>query len=58
LGLTGRLRETPSSYFKKYGLEPKKYPLGGKEYAVQWSEMAKDRGLGIKGGREKAGRGN
>jgi predicted transcriptional regulator len=37
---------------------PKKYPLWCKEYAVQRSEMAKDRGLGIKEGGKKAGKGN
>lgn len=44
----------PKEYFKRFGLDPKKYPLVCKEYSEQRSKMAKDRGFGIKGGRRKA----
>ena len=44
----------PKEYFKKFGLDPKKYPLVCKEYSEQRSKMAKDRGFGVKGGRRKA----
>jgi predicted transcriptional regulator len=44
----------PKEYFKRYGLDPKKYPLVCKEYSEQRSKMAKDRGFGVKGGRRKA----
>lgn len=33
-------------YFKKFGLDPKKYPLVCKEYSAKRSQMAKDRGFG------------
>jgi len=46
---------TPKEYFKRYGLDPKKYPLVCKEYSEKRSQMAKDRGFGVKGGRKKAG---
>jgi len=45
----------PKEYFWKYDLDPQKYPLVCKEYSVQRSKMAKDRGLGKAGGRKKAG---
>ena len=44
---------TPKDYFKRYGLDPKKFPLVCKEYSGQRSKMAKDRGFGVKGGRRK-----
>jgi len=44
----------PKEYFKRFGLDPKKYPLVCKEYSAQRSKMAKDRGFGVKGGRRKA----
>ena len=43
----------PKEYFKRYGLDPKKYPLVCKEYSEQRSKMAKDRGFGQGGGRRK-----
>lgn len=45
---------TPKEYFKRFGLDPKKYPLVCKEYSAQRSQMAKDRGFGKEGGRRKA----
>jgi predicted transcriptional regulator len=44
----------PKEYFKRFALDPKKYPLVCKEYSEQRSKMAKDRGFGVKGGRRKA----
>jgi predicted transcriptional regulator len=44
----------PKEYFKRFGLDPKKYPLVCKEYSAQRSKMAKDRGFGQGGGRKKA----
>ena len=44
----------PKEYFKRFDLDPKKYPLVCKEYSSQRSKMAKDRGFGVKGGRRKA----
>src|SRR4030042_4068535 len=44
----------PKEYFKRFDLDPKKYPLICKEYSEQRSKMAKDRGFGTKGGRRKA----
>ncbi len=43
----------PKEYFKRYGLDPKKFPLVCKEYSKQRSKMAKDRGFGQAGGRRK-----
>ena len=43
----------PKEYFKRYGLDPKKFPLVCKEYSEQRSKMAKDRGFGQKGGKRK-----
>ena len=43
----------PKEYFKRFALDPKKYPLVCKEYSEQRSKMAKDRGFGVKGGRRK-----
>jgi predicted transcriptional regulator len=36
----------PKEYFKRYGLDRKKYPLVCKEYSEQRSKMAKEKGLG------------
>jgi predicted transcriptional regulator len=44
----------PKEYFKRYGLDPKKYPLICKEYSAQRSKMAKVRGFGKAGERKKA----
>jgi predicted transcriptional regulator len=44
----------PKEYFKRFGLDPKKYPLVCREYSEKRSKMAKDRGFGTKGGRRKA----
>jgi len=44
----------PKEYFRRYGLDPKKFPLVCKEYSDQRSKLAKERGLGAKGGRRKA----
>lgn len=41
-------------YFKRFGLDPKKYPLVCKEYSLQRSKMAKDRGFGQGGRKPKA----
>ncbi|MGC1405044.1 MAG: MucR family transcriptional regulator [Thermodesulfobacteriota bacterium] len=43
---------TAKEYFKRFSLDPKKYPLVCKEYSAQRSQMAKDRGFGQ--GRRKA----
>jgi predicted transcriptional regulator len=56
--LKAHIRKThglmPKEYFKRFGLDPKKYPLTCKEYSAQRSKMAKDRGFGQGGGRKKA----
>ena len=44
----------PKEYFQRYGLDPKKFPLVCKDYSEQRSKLAKERGLGAKGGRRKA----
>jgi predicted transcriptional regulator len=43
----------PKEYFKRYGLDPKKFSLVCKEYSAQRSQMAKNRGFGKEGGRRK-----
>ena len=43
----------PKEYFKKFSLDPKKYPLVCKEYSAKRSQMAKNRGFGKEGGRRK-----
>ena len=43
----------PKEYFKRFGLDSKKYPLVCKEYSKQRSRMAKERGFGQQGGRRK-----
>lgn len=45
---------TPKEYFRRFGLDPKKFPLVCKEYSEQRSKLAKERGLGARGGRRKA----
>jgi len=44
----------PKEYFKRFGLDPKKFPLVCREYSEQRSKLAKERGLGAQGGRRKA----
>jgi predicted transcriptional regulator len=44
----------PKEYFRRFGLDPKKFPLVCKEYSEQRSKLAKERGLGAQGGRRKA----
>jgi predicted transcriptional regulator len=36
----------PKEYFKKFGLDPKKYPLVCKEYSEQRRKLAVEKGLG------------
>ena len=43
----------PKEYFKRYGLDLKKFPLVCKEYSEQRSKMAKAREFGKAGGRRK-----
>lgn len=45
---------TPAEYFRRYGLEPKKFPLVCREYSEQRRKLAKEKGLGEKGFRRKA----
>jgi len=45
----------PKDYFRRYGLDPKKFPLVCKEYSEQRRKLAKEKGLGAKGfGRKKS----
>jgi len=44
----------PKEYFKRYGLDPKKYPLVCKEYSEQRRKLAVEKGLGAKRGGRKA----
>ncbi len=44
----------PAEYFRKYGLDPKKFPLVCKEYSEQRRKLAKEKGLGERGFRRKA----
>ncbi len=44
----------PAEYFRRYGLEPKKFPLVCKEYSEQRRKLAKEKGLGERGFRRKA----
>lgn len=44
---------TPADYYKRYGLDPKKFPLVCKEYSEQRRKLAKEKGLGAKGFRRK-----
>jgi predicted transcriptional regulator len=43
----------PADYFRRYSLEPKKYPLVCKEYSEQRRKLAKEKGLGERGFRRK-----
>jgi predicted transcriptional regulator len=43
----------PAEYFRRYSLDPKKYPLVCKEYSEQRRKLAKEKGLGAKGFRRK-----
>jgi predicted transcriptional regulator len=45
---------TPADYFRRYSLDPKKYPLVCKEYSEQRRKLAKEKGLGERGRRRKA----
>ncbi len=36
----------PKEYFKRYALDPKKYPLVCREYSAQRRKLAKEKGLG------------
>lgn len=45
----------PKEYFKRFALDPKKYPLVCKAYSAQRRKMAKNWGFGKEGGRKKAG---
>ena len=38
----------PKDYYKRFELDPKKYPLVCKDYSAARSKMAKDRGFGKK----------
>jgi len=44
----------PADYFRRYGLDPKKFPLVCKEYSEQRRKLAKEKGLGERGFRRKA----
>jgi predicted transcriptional regulator len=55
--LKAHLRKThhlaPADYFRRYGLDPQKYPLVCKEYSEQRRKLAKEKGLGERGFRRK-----
>jgi predicted transcriptional regulator len=44
----------PKEYFKRYGLDPKKFPLVCKEYSAQRRKLAIEKGLGAQRGKRKA----
>jgi predicted transcriptional regulator len=44
----------PAEYYRRYGLDPKKFPLVCKEYSEQRRKLAKEKGLGERGFRRKA----
>jgi predicted transcriptional regulator len=44
----------PAEYFRRYSLDPKKFPLVCKEYSEQRRKLAKEKGLGERGFRRKA----
>jgi len=44
---------TPKEYYRRYGLDPKKFPLVCKEYSEQRRKLAKEKGLGAKGMRRR-----
>jgi predicted transcriptional regulator len=43
----------PADYFRRYGLEPQKFPLVCQEYSEQRGNLAKEKGLGERGFRRK-----
>lgn len=43
----------PKEYFKRYALDPKKYPLVCKEYSEQRRKLAVEKGLGAQRGKRK-----
>jgi len=43
----------PKEYFRRYALDPKKYPLVCREYSEQRRKLAKEKGLGERGFRRK-----
>jgi predicted transcriptional regulator len=45
---------SPAEYFRRYSLDPKKYPLVCREYSEQRRKLAKEKGLGERGFRRKA----
>jgi predicted transcriptional regulator len=45
---------TPKEYFRRFGLDPKKFPLVCRDYSEQRSRLAKERGLGALGRGRKA----
>jgi predicted transcriptional regulator len=42
----------PADYFRRYALDPQKYPLVCREYSAQRRDLAKANGLGLKGFRQ------
>ena len=40
---------SPADYYRRYNLDPKKFPLVCKEYSDQRRKLAKEKGLGEKG---------
>jgi predicted transcriptional regulator len=44
----------PAEYCRRYGLDPKKYPLVCKEYSEQRRKLAIEKGLGARRGRRRA----
>ncbi len=44
----------PADYFRRYNLDPKKFPLVCKEYSEQRRKLAKEKGLGERGLRRRA----
>lgn len=56
--LKGHLRKAhklaPADYYRRFGLDPKKFPLVCKEYSEQRRKLALEKGLGAKGFRRKA----
>src|SRR5665648_571866 len=43
----------PKEYYARFDLDPKTFPLVCKDYSAARSKLAKDRGLGVLGGRKK-----
>lgn len=44
---------TPKEYYRRYNLDPKKFPLVCKEYSEQRRKLAKEKGLGAKGAKRR-----